>query len=105
MCVLWTCAVHSRQQVDIILHFFDLSPTEMGQLEKLEILRIHRTNIAGKMPWEVCMLRNMNLNNEEGTGVLYSDCRPNNKTGDPFLKCDCCSDCCDHTTGVCIQDD
>jgi len=80
-------------------------PTELGLCEKLQVVRIHKTNIAGSMPREVCMLRDKTLNNEEGTGVLYSDCRPNNRTGDPFFECDCCSDCCDHTTGVCIQDD
>ncbi|KAL7546031.1 hypothetical protein ACHAWF_009377, partial [Thalassiosira exigua] len=80
-------------------------PTELGLCEKLEVLRVHRTNISGTMPHEICQLRDKNLNSETGQGVLYADCRPNNRTGDPFLKCDCCSDCCDHTTGVCIADD
>ena len=80
------------------------SPTELGLCEKLEVLRVHRTNMNGTMPQEICLLRDKQLNSET-MGVLYSDCRPNNRTGDPFLKCDCCSDCCDHSTGVCIADD
>ena len=87
------------------LNYHLYSPTELGLCEKLEVLRVHRTNIAGTMPQEICMLRDKKLNNEDNTGVLYSDCRPNNRTKDPFLKCDCCSDCCDHTTGVYIVDD
>jgi hypothetical protein len=83
---------------------FHFSPTELGLCEKLEMLRIHGTNIEGKMPVEICMLRDKSLNSAKA-GALYADCRPNNRTGEPFLICDCCSDCCDHTTGVCIADD
>ena len=68
-------------------------------------LHIHKTNIKGPAPMEVCLLRNKNLNNEYNAGVFYADCRPNNKTQDPFFACECCSDCCDHTTKVCIADD
>ncbi|KAL7540243.1 hypothetical protein ACHAXR_009966 [Thalassiosira sp. AJA248-18] len=80
-------------------------PTELGLCENLSVFRVHRTNVAGSMPQEICILRDKYLNSETGTGVLYSDCRPNNRTDEPFLKCECCSDCCDHTTGVCIADD
>ena len=69
------------------------------------LLHIHKTSIKGPSPQEVCNLRDLNLNSETGTGVFYADCRPNNKTEDPFFACDCCSDCCDHTTKVCIADD
>ena len=86
-------------------HLLYLSPTEIGLCDSLQIMRIHRTNIEGTMPQEVCTLRDKFLNSESGTGVLYSDCRPNNRTGNPFVKCECCSDCCDHTTGVCVADD
>ena len=81
-------------------------PTELGLCKDLQVFRVHRTQISGTMPLEVCKLRDKMLNDADGsTGVLYADCRPNDRYGDPFLKCDCCSDCCDHTTGVCIADD
>jgi len=80
-------------------------PTEIGLCEDLALLHIHKTSIKGPSPQEVCNLRDLNLNSETGTGVFYADCRPNNKTEDPFFACDCCSDCCDHTTKVCIADD
>lgn len=90
----------------IFLFSFPTSPTELGLCEKLEVVRVHRTDISGTMPLEVCKLRDLSLNSATGTtGVLYADCRPNDRTGDPFLKCDCCDNCCDHTTGVCIADD
>mmetsp|Transcript_31133 Transcript_31133/g.56483 ORF Transcript_31133/g.56483 Transcript_31133/m.56483 type:complete len:687 (+) Transcript_31133:111-2171(+) len=80
-------------------------PTEIGLCENLATLHIHKTKIKGPAPMELCLLRNKNLNNEKNAGVFYADCRPNNKTQDPFFACDCCSDCCDHTTKVCIADD
>ena len=67
------------------------------------IVHIHKTNIEGRSPRELCALRDKELH---GTGgVFYSDCRPDNKTKDPYFRCDCCTDCCDHTTQVCIADD
>eukprot|EP00580_Thalassiosira_gravida_P019295 CAMPEP_0201663200 /NCGR_PEP_ID=MMETSP0494-20130426/5063_1 /ASSEMBLY_ACC=CAM_ASM_000839 /TAXON_ID=420259 /ORGANISM="Thalassiosira gravida, Strain GMp14c1" /LENGTH=690 /DNA_ID=CAMNT_0048141739 /DNA_START=37 /DNA_END=2109 /DNA_ORIENTATION=+ len=80
-------------------------PTEIGLCEDLSRLHIHKTNIAGPSPRELCLLRDKNLNSENDQGVMYADCRPNNKTEDPFFACDCCTDCCDHTTKVCVADD
>lgn len=80
-------------------------PTEIGLCEDLSRLHIHKTNIAGSSPRELCLLRDKNLNSENDQGVMYADCRPNNKTEDPFFACDCCTDCCDHTTKVCVADD
>lgn len=78
-------------------------PSEIGQCEKLSILHIHKTNIEGRSPKELCELRDKELHG--AGGVFYSDCRPNNRTREPFFRCDCCTDCCDHTTQVCIADD
>jgi len=93
----------------LLLHSNPLSgtvPTELGMCEKLEMVRLHRTNIYGTMPREVCMLRDKNLYDESGSrGILYADCSNNNRTNEPFLKCDCCTDCCDHTSQVCVADD
>lgn len=69
------------------------------------VLHIHQTQIQGTVPDEVCLLRDQSLNSEANRGIFYADCRPNNKTGAPYLECKCCSDCCDHTTKVCIADD
>lgn len=80
-------------------------PMEIGECKKLAFLHIHKTNIGGSAPQEVCLLRDMELNNEDNEGVFYADCRPNNRTQNPYFKCDCCSDCCDHTTKVCVADD
>jgi len=80
-------------------------PPDLGNCTKLKVLRLHRTELKGSMPREVCMLRDRDLNSEQGVGVLYADCRPNNKTEEPRVQCDCCTDCCDYTTGVCVQDD
>jgi len=82
-------------------------PTEIGLCEKLAVLHMHKTDIEGRSPKELCELRDKGLHRRDGTGqgVFYSDCRPNNKTQAPFFRCDCCSDCCDHTTQVCIADD
>jgi len=80
-------------------------PTEIGLCEDLSLLHIHKTNIAGSSPNELCLLRDKNLNSENDQGVVYADCRPNNKTEDPFFACNCCTDCCDHTTQVCVADD
>mmetsp|Transcript_47591 Transcript_47591/g.101133 ORF Transcript_47591/g.101133 Transcript_47591/m.101133 type:complete len:690 (-) Transcript_47591:233-2302(-) len=80
-------------------------PTEIGLCENLAILHIHKTNLKGPAPREMCGLRDKKLNNEADMGVVYADCRPNNRTQDPFFACDCCTDCCDHTTKVCIADD
>eukprot|EP00581_Thalassiosira_minuscula_P009418 CAMPEP_0183706430 /NCGR_PEP_ID=MMETSP0737-20130205/3263_1 /TAXON_ID=385413 /ORGANISM="Thalassiosira miniscula, Strain CCMP1093" /LENGTH=676 /DNA_ID=CAMNT_0025933843 /DNA_START=44 /DNA_END=2074 /DNA_ORIENTATION=+ len=80
-------------------------PSEIGKCEKLSAFYMHKTNIGGFAPHELCLLRDKELNNEANSGVFYADCRPNNKTDDPFFACDCCSDCCDHTTKVCIADD
>lgn len=71
----------------------------------IAILHIHQTGISGTVPDSVCLLRDQLLNTETGTGIFYADCRPNNKTEDPWLSCSCCTDCCDHTTKVCIADD
>ncbi|KAL7463599.1 hypothetical protein ACHAXS_003955 [Conticribra weissflogii] len=93
----------------LLLHSNPLSgtvPTELGLCEKLEMVRLHRTNIYGTMPREVCMLRDKNLYDASGSrGILYADCSNNNRTNEPFLKCDCCTDCCDHTSQVCVADD
>jgi len=78
-------------------------PTEIGLCEKLSILHVHKTNFDGRSPRELCELRDKELHGQGG--VFYSDCRPNNSTQDPFFRCDCCTDCCDHTTQVCIADD
>lgn len=80
-------------------------PTEIGLCENLAVLHVHKTNLEGSAPRELCLLRDTNLNNENNAGVFYADCRPDNKTQDPFFKCECCTDCCDHTTKVCIADD
>lgn len=80
-------------------------PTEIGLCDDLALLHMHKTNIVGSAPLELCSLRDKSLNNEVNQGVFYADCSPNNKTQDPFFFCDCCSDCCDHTTKVCIADD
>uniref|UniRef100_A0A7S2PFU2 Disease resistance R13L4/SHOC-2-like LRR domain-containing protein n=2 Tax=Skeletonema marinoi TaxID=267567 RepID=A0A7S2PFU2_9STRA len=80
-------------------------PSDLGNCTKLKVLRLHRTELKGSMPREVCMLRDKDLNNENGVGVLYADCRPNNRTEEPRVQCDCCTDCCDYTTNVCVQDD
>jgi Leucine-rich repeat (LRR) protein len=80
-------------------------PKEIGLCEDLSLLLMHKTAITGSSPLELCLLRDKSLNNEANAGVFYADCRPNNKTGDPFFSCNCCSDCCDHTTKVCIADD
>eukprot|EP00584_Thalassiosira_punctigera_P024894 CAMPEP_0172558972 /NCGR_PEP_ID=MMETSP1067-20121228/81870_1 /TAXON_ID=265564 ORGANISM="Thalassiosira punctigera, Strain Tpunct2005C2" /NCGR_SAMPLE_ID=MMETSP1067 /ASSEMBLY_ACC=CAM_ASM_000444 /LENGTH=219 /DNA_ID=CAMNT_0013348455 /DNA_START=188 /DNA_END=847 /DNA_ORIENTATION=- len=80
-------------------------PTEIGLCEELAILHIHKTNIVGSAPMELCSLRDKNLNSKPNQGAFYADCRPNNKTQDPFFSCDCCTDCCDHTTKVCVADD
>ena len=69
-----------------------ISPTELGLCVNLQILRVHRTDITGTMPREVCTLRDKFLCSNDGTGVLYADCGPNNGTTDPFLQCACCSD-------------
>jgi len=101
-------SLHPFKLLSYLFLFFSYrtSPTELGLCEKLEVVRVHRTDISGTMPLEVCKLRDLSLNSATGTtGVLYADCRPNDRTGDPFLKCDCCDNCCDHTTGVCIADD
>lgn len=80
-------------------------PPSLGNCTKLKVLRLHRTNLKGTMPREVCVLRDNDLNSEEGVGVLYADCRPSNRTGEPMVQCDCCTDCCDHITNSCAQDD
>lgn len=82
-------------------------------IHETAVLRIHKTDITGTVPVEVCELREKKLYSEVG-GVFYADCSPNTvsitgcdpTTGlckeDPFIVCDCCTDCCDHTTEVCI---
>jgi len=85
-------------------------PTELGLCEDLSLLRVHKTNIGGSVPKEVCLLRDKKLDRSQwqkyvGVGIFYADCRPNNNTQEPFIHCGCCSDCCDHTTKVCIADD
>jgi len=80
-------------------------PSEIGQCENLSVLHMHETKIVGTVPEEVCLLRDKLLNSDTGNGIFYADCRPNNRTEEPFIKCGCCSDCCDHTTRVCIADD
>jgi len=79
-------------------------PAELAQCEQLEVLHLHRTNLNGTIPDQICSLRDKNLF-QENIGFFYADCRPENGTGPPHLTCHCCSDCCDHATGVCIADD
>ncbi|KAL7551210.1 hypothetical protein ACHAWF_014424 [Thalassiosira exigua] len=79
-------------------------PTELGLCEDLSILHIHKTDIEGSVPDEVCLLRDKSLNSES-VGVFYADCLPDSSMGEPFISCDCCTDCCDHTTQVCIAED
>lgn len=75
-------------------------------LPQIAMLRIHKTYIEGSSPRELCMLRDKKLNSEDpNKGVFYADCSLNNRTEEPYFSCDCCSDCCDHTTEVCIADD
>lgn len=90
-------------------------PTELGLCENLSMLQIHRTNIGGTVPEEVCALREKKLDDPEfGVGlgpvfyaelVFYADCRSSNAMEPPFIQCGCCTNCCDHTTRVCIADD
>ncbi|KAL7504037.1 hypothetical protein ACHAXN_002318 [Cyclotella atomus] len=80
-------------------------PAQLGNCEQLSLIHIHQTNIEGTVPKSVCQLRDKMLNTESSSGIFYADCRPNNKTGDPFFTCSCCTDCCDHTTKVCVADD
>lgn len=77
-------------------------PAELGNCKDLSRLHIHQTYIKGVVPMEICLLRDEQLFDETGqVGVFYADCRPNNKTEDPYISCECCSDCCDHSLGVC----
>ena len=82
--------------------FFPVAHSFVGSTA---LIHIHQTNIEGTVPKSVCMLRDQMLNTETATGIFYADCRPDNKTGDPFLTCSCCTDCCDHTSKVCMADD
>ncbi|KAL7537964.1 hypothetical protein ACHAXR_008184 [Thalassiosira sp. AJA248-18] len=79
-------------------------PSELGLCEDLSILRMHKTKIYGSVPDEVCLLRDKNLYSDSA-GIFYADCGPNNSVQEPFIECSCCTDCCDHTTKVCIADD
>jgi hypothetical protein len=86
--------------------FTGVLPSELGLCKELSRLHIHQTYINGVVPPEICLLRDEQLFDTTGqVGVFYADCRPNNKTEDPFISCECCSDCCDHTSGVCVSDD
>ena len=86
--------------------FTGVVPSELGLCEDLSRFHIHQTYITGSVPPEICLLRDKELNDHTGmVGVFYADCRPNNKTEDPYISCTCCSDCCDHTSQVCVSDD
>jgi Leucine-rich repeat (LRR) protein len=86
--------------------FTGVLPAELGLCKELSRLHVHQTFISGVVPGEICLLRDEELFDHTGqVGVFYADCRPNNMTEDPFISCQCCSDCCDHTSGVCVWDD
>jgi hypothetical protein len=68
----------------------------------VEWVQFHDNQINGTVPDEVCSLRSKNLHHQdENIEVLKADCCAGSATNEPFIKCDCCHTCCDHTTGQC----
>ena len=70
-----------------------------------EMVQIDNNQLGGTVPDEVCALRKENLNSEipDVVELLKADCSPDSGTNLPFIHCDCCSVCCDHTTNQCIN--
>jgi hypothetical protein len=65
----------------------------------VEWVQFQDNQINGTVPNEVCLLRSKNLYNEdENIEVLKADCCAGSATNEPFIKCECCHTCCDHTT-------
>ncbi|KAL7478333.1 hypothetical protein ACHAW6_004102 [Cyclotella cf. meneghiniana] len=80
-------------------------PSELGNCQKLEMVQIDGNQLGGTVPKEVCALTTKNLNSEipDVIEFLKADCSNDNGTNLPFIHCDCCSVCCDHTTTQCIN--
>ncbi len=70
-----------------------------------EMVQIDGNQLGGTVPKEVCALTTKNLNSEipDVIEFLKADCSNDNGTNLPFIHCDCCSVCCDHTTTQCIN--
>jgi len=97
-----------------------LSPL-IGRLESLEDFIIHRNHFSGTIPNELTGLVNMThlwlyFNNFMGTTSdafcdmykltsFYTDCGPTDIDNPPFVKCDCCSNCCDAVQETCLEVD
>eukprot|EP00569_Conticribra_weissflogii_P008638 CAMPEP_0171366458 /NCGR_PEP_ID=MMETSP0879-20121228/5407_1 /TAXON_ID=67004 /ORGANISM="Thalassiosira weissflogii, Strain CCMP1336" /LENGTH=858 /DNA_ID=CAMNT_0011874277 /DNA_START=98 /DNA_END=2674 /DNA_ORIENTATION=+ len=85
-------------------HFTGTLPSELGRCHELSILQIEDTGIGGIVPPEVCQLRHKNLVSvNEFVEYFTADCRSDNESEFPFIKCDCCYTCCDHNSKVCIN--
>ena len=64
--------------------------------ESLEHLHVNGNDLTGTMPESLCR------NQFQKTASFVADCGSNNETGVPELLCDCCTECCDPITGICI---
>jgi len=80
-------------------------PTELGNCIDLNNLRLQNTNLTGSVPPEVCALRDIKLNLDSSwtESFFWTDCSPDNETLPPYVVCECCSTCCDHTTKECLD--
>ena len=61
--------------------------------------------ISLRSPYKVCNLTNEKLNSDIRYEFFKADCSwmttAQNMTTHPFLECDCCNTCCDHSTQDC----
>jgi hypothetical protein len=91
--------------MSIYVHIIYLSSDHYGH--SAEEIRLHHTQMTGTMPSEVCNLtaEKLNLDNAWSESYFQADCSNDNETSPPFLACECCSTCCDHTTMLCLNRD
>jgi len=77
-------------------------PTEMGLMRGLEKVWVHGNNFIGQIPDEVCLLRG--TGGDTSLKALMADCLPSELTGVAAITCDtgCCTSCCDSETGACV---
>jgi hypothetical protein len=73
-------------------------PAELSAVSFLQNIQVNGNNFNGTFPEGVCT--NLPATLER---TITADCTPNADTGIPPMPCQCCTECCDRETGICVE--
>ena len=64
--------------------------------------QLHHNQINGTVPSEACGVTFWDDAQAYEDKVLVADCLRDSTTGIPYVECDCCQICCDHSADECV---